>query len=343
MPQKSKPNDEYKAFLASLKTGEIGRLYIFHGEERYLLRHSLLKLRELLCPDGINGFNYNRYEGKALTVDKLDDAIDTLPNFAQRTLIEIHDFDIFKCSDTDKKRLGQIFAQLPEYVCVIFIYDVVIYKPDRRVKLNAEILKHADVIEFSVQEHGPLIKWISKHFADAGKRISSADAGYLALITGGYMSALLGEIEKTAAFSRGEVVTRSDIDAVVTPVLDAVVYKMTDAIAKREHISAMKIMDELLRMKEAPHRLLFSISLTMRQIMAARVCIENNRDAKALMKMCGLRYDFQARALMDTARKMNLKDCREAVLSCSKTAFDLNSTTEQEACLTELILKLALA
>jgi len=343
MPPKNKSNDDYKAFLAALKSGEIGCFYIFHGEERYLLRHCLTGLRDLLCPSGLNGFNYKRYEGKALTIDELSEAIDTLPNFSERTLIEIHDFDIFKANESDKKRLGEILSQLPEYVCIVLIYDALDYKPDRRVKANSAILQYASVVEFSVQEQSLLIKWIAKHFADAGKRISSADAGYLALITGGYMSTLLGEIEKTAAFARDEVITRADIDAVVTPVLDAVVYKMTDAIAKRDHILAMNIMDELLRMKEAPHRLLFSISLTMRQLMAARVCIESKRHVKDLMQMCNLRYDFQAKALMDTARNMNISGCRKAVLHCSQAALELNSTTEQEACLTELILKLALA
>ncbi|MCL2366491.1 MAG: DNA polymerase III subunit delta [Oscillospiraceae bacterium] len=341
MPQKNKSNDGYKAFVDALKAETIDCLYILHGEERYLLQHSLTRLRSLLCPNGLNGFNYKRYEGKVLTLDTLDEAIDTLPTFASRTLIEIHDFDIFKCNDADKKRLGRTFSQLPEYVCVLFVYNAVDYKPDRRVKTNTEILKYANVVEFPVQEQGALTKWIAKHFADAGKRISSDNARYLALITGGYMSTLLGEIEKTAAFTRSDVVERADIDAVVTPVLDTVVYKMTDAIAKSEHALAMKIMDELLRMKEPAHKLLFSISLTMRQLMAARVCIESNHHVKDLMHMCGIRFDFQAKALMDTVRTMSLKSCCEAVLHCSDTALALNSSSEPEACLTELILKLA--
>jgi len=339
MPQKSKSIDGYRSFAESLTAGHIGSFYIFHGEERYLLERSLSDLRSNICPEGLGGFNYRRFEGKRFSVDDLDDAINTLPAFAERTLIEIHDFDIFKCDEI--QRLGKMFSNLPDYVCVVFIYNVVPYKPDGRLKINSEILKHANVVEFLVQNQDNLAKWIRRHFADAGKRISASDAEYLAFITGGHMTLLNGEIEKAAAFSKSESVTRADIDAVVTPVLDTVAYKLTDSLARREYASAMRIFDELLQMQEAPHKLMFSISLKMRQLLSARVCIEGGLDKSALMGICGLREDYQARILMDTARRLSLGGCKKAVLHCAETALELNSTSDPEDRLVELITKIA--
>jgi DNA polymerase-3 subunit delta len=128
---------------------------------------------------------------------------------------------------------------------------------------------------------------------------------------------------------------------VVAPVLDTVVYKLTDAIMRREHASAMRILDELFQMQEAPHKLVYSISLKMRQLLAARVCLENNSGRNTLIDMCGIKHEFQARALMDTARRTTLKNCRDAVLLCAQTAYELNSVPEPESRLTELIVKLA--
>jgi DNA polymerase-3 subunit delta len=338
MPAK-KDSDGYKSLSEALKKNELGCFYICHGEERYLLENMLTQMRKRLCPDGLGSFNYRRFEGKSLTIDELDEAIDTLPAFAERTLIEIHDFDLFSASD--KPRLAAMLSDLPEYVCLIFIYDVAPYKPDRRVKVNTEMLKHSQVIEFVVQETTKLIRWINAHYADAGKSISESDAKYLTFITGGYMSALHTEIEKTAAYAQGPTVTRADIDAVVTPVLDAVAYKLTDALARREHAQALKIMDELFQMKEAPHKLIFSISLKMRQLLAAKVCLENNLGKSELVEMCNIRHEFQAKALLDTARRASLSGCREAVLCCADTALELNSGIDPESGLTELITKLA--
>jgi len=339
MPQKNKAGNGYQRFAESLKSGNIDKFYIFHGEERYLLEHSLSQIRQKLCTSGLDSFNYKRFGGKGFSVSELDDAINTLPAFAERSLIEIDDYDIF--TSDDRQRLAEIFGDLPDYICLVIIFDAVAYKPDGRQKLNAEILKHSEVVEFTVQDQDKLVKWIRRHFADAGKNISVGDSEYLAFITGGYMTTLHSEIEKVAAYSKGDAVTREDIDAVVEPVLDTVAYKLADALARREFALAIRILDELFQMREAPHKLMFSISLKLRQLLAARVCIESSLDKSALMDMCGIRHEFQARTLLDTARRMTLSNCRKAVLHSSETAYELNSSPDPEARMVELILKLA--
>jgi len=330
----------FDTLTSSIKEGNVDNFYIFHGEERYLLERSLDSLRKLLCPDGLSGFNYNHFDGGKITVDILENTINTLPAFAERTLIEVHDFNLFK-SDS-RERLCEIFADLPDYVCIIFVYSTVEYKPDGRQKLNKEILKHANVIDFVAQGQDRLVKWIKRHFADAGKSISTSDAEYLSFITGGLMVNLKGEIEKTAAYSRSEMVTKNDIDAVVTPVLDTVAYKLTDAIVGRNSKQALQVLDELFQMREVPHKLIYSISLKMRQLLAARLCIENKLDKTKLMELAGIKHEFQARMLMGTASKAKLSECRQAVLTCANTAFELNSSsTDPESQMIELVTKLA--
>lgn len=305
-----------------------------------MLERSIINLRALLCPEGLDSFNYRRFEGKGLPVDEIEDAVNTLPAFAERTLIEIHDFDIFKSDD--KQRLYDLFSDLPEYACLVFIYSTVEYKPDGRQKINKEILKYASVVEFIVQDQDKLVKWIRRHFLDAGKNITASDAEYLAFITGGLMSTLNGEIEKTAAYSKQENITRSDIDAVVTPILDTVAYKLTDALVSRDNKRALQTLDELFQMREAPHKLIYSVSLKMRQLLVARICLEKNLGKTALMDICGIRHDFQASTLINTAKKATLTDCRSAVLFCSETALELNSTADPESRMVELVTKLAL-
>ena len=304
-----------------------------------MLERSLKSLRALLCPEGLDSFNYRRYEGKELTVEVFDDAVNTFPVFADRTLVEIHDFDIFKVSE--RQDFLDILSDLPTHVCVVLVYSTIEYKPDGRQKISKEILKHANVVEFVLQDQDKLIKWIKAHFLDAGKSISTIDAEYLAFITGGLMATLNGEIEKTAAYAKKDNVTRLDIDAVVTPVLDTVAYKLTDALVSRDNKRALCVLDELFQMREAPHKLIYSISLKMRQLLAARIFIDNNIDKTTFMDMCGIRHEFQARTLFSTAKKASLLDYQNSVLYCSSTALELNSTTDPESRLVELVTKLA--
>ena len=272
MVQKKSVDDSYDRFSADVKAGRIGCFYIFHGEERYLLERSLGDLRRRVCPEGLDGFNYKRFEGKSLNPVDLDETINTLPVFADRTLIEIHDYDVFKgkkkidadeddqgeteaekksnaADSGEKQQLAKIFSDLPDFVCIVIVYDTIPYKTDSRLKLDKEILSYAQVVHFCIQEQSKLTRWIARHFESSGKHISKADAEYLALITDGYMAALVGEIEKVSAFSDGEIISRADIDAVVTPVLAAFVYKLTDALLERKHATAMSILDDLFQLR----------------------------------------------------------------------------------------------
>ena len=361
MPLKKLNDDSYERFSASVKTRDFDCFYIFYGDERYLLDYSVAELRKHLCPGGLDSFNYKRFEGKDIKADDIDSAVNTLPVFAERTLIEIHDFDIFKgkgksntqgaddsadndttsAANSEKQHLAEIVSSLPEYVCLVFIYSSVPYKPDKRQKTDKEILSYANVVEFALQEQSKLIKWITRHFEACGKRISKADAEYLALVTDGSMSGLVGEIGKISAYADSDSIIRADIDAVVVPVLNAVAYKLTDAILAQNHYTSMSVLDELFQMQEPAHKILFSLSLKMRQLLTARIFIENKLGKKALMDTCDIRYDFQAATLMDTARKITLDRCCRAVILCAEAAYDLNSSAEPEARLTELIARLA--
>ena len=343
MAQKKNDNAALDRLALAISSDQLDRLYIFHGEERYLLERRLGEIRQKLSVGGFEGFNVRRYEGAKLSADELTAAVYTLPAFAERTLIEVHDFDLFKGGDETKTQLLELFSDMPDYACLILVYDTIAYKPDKRQSLAAVIAKHASVVEFTVQETARLMKWIKMHFADGGKRIDNRTAEHLAFITGGLMATLDSEIEKVIAYSRGEIVTVEDIDAVVVPVLDAVTYKLADAIARGGFDDAVSILDELLRMREAPHKLIYSISLKLRQLLAARICIEDGAGERGLMDMCGIRYPFQAKMLLDSARKTSLAQCRDAVLLCTETAYELNSGSDPEARITELLTKLAVS
>jgi hypothetical protein len=79
----------------------------------------------------------------------------------------------------------------------------------------------------------------------------------------------------------------------------------------------------------------------MRQLLAARVCIEDGFNTRDLMEMSGIRHEFQARILLETARKTTLASCCDAVKLCADTAYALNSAPEPEARLIDLLVKLA--
>ena len=326
----------------ALKSKTPNRLYFFHGEEMFLLRHYLGQLKKLLVDDLTESFNYTRLNNENFTLQTFADAVEELPMMAETTMVQVEDIDIFKLPESDREKLTEVFSDVPDYCTVVFLFETVAWKPDKRYKkLWDAVDDNGTVVEFAKQNQRDLIAWIGRHFASRGKRIATDLCAYLIDITGGTMTALASEISKIAAYSGADEIKKSDIDAVTEPVMDAVVFHMTDAMSRGDYGFAMTKLQQLLKMQEEPIGILGAIGNHFRRLSTARTLLDNGRNASELMKLCGMQ-DYAARKTMDAARRFQpafLRKSMELILETDirmKTSFD-----EKERLLEMLVLQLA--
>ncbi|WP_186565047.1 DNA polymerase III subunit delta [Lawsonibacter celer] len=340
MPPKAKPD---KAALQKLKQdlkgNTLGQLYVFHGEEAYLRDFYLGEMKKKLLPGGVEAFNLHTLSGKEFDLKTLGQLVDCLPMMSQRTLIVVSDYDIYK---GDKEGLTQLLSDLPEYVCLVFVYDLIEYKADARTKLAALLKAKGSVVSFHRQEQGDLVDWISRRFRALDRDIGTEDAKYLMFLCGDLMNNLISEIGKIGAYAKGHRVTRSDIDAVATPQLDAVVFQMTDAIAAGNFDRAAGVLSDLYHMQEAPIKILAVLGKQLRQLYSARLAIEAKQGTAYLMEQWGMRSSYPAERLMQSARRFSLPWCRRAVIRCGETDLAMKSTgADGQELLTGLLMELA--
>lgn len=341
MAKPSKNDGSLKVFKADLKNKTPRRLYLFHGEEVYLRQHYLGRLREQLIPPGLEAFNDKTLEGKEVTARDIIATADCFPMMSEHTLVVVRDYDLFKAPDADRAALLEYFADLPDYLCLVFVYDLIPYKPDGRTKLATALQEYGLVVDFPRQEQGDLVDWIVRRFKAAGKDIDSESCKYLIFLCGDLMHTLASEIGKIAAYAKGSRVTRADIDAVATPQLDAVVFQLTDALGVGQYDKALGILADLLHMQEPVQVILAALGKYFRQLYAARLALESRRtadDVAALWKM----HPYTASKLMAAARKVTLAWCRQALRRVAETDEAMKTTGGDDAAtLTSLVLSLA--
>ena len=342
MPPKQKADTAgYQQLKKDLAGGEPGRLYLFHGEETYLRDHYLGRLKELLLTGGMGEFNLHTIPAREMSPRRLEEAVDCLPMMAPRTLVLVRDFDLFKAGEKDREEYARAFAQLPDYCCLVFVYDLIPYKGDARTKLAAAIKQNGTVVNFARQDQGDLVDWVRRRFRALGKEIDTRLACDLIFLCGDLMTNLIGEIEKIGAYAKGGRITREDIDAVATPQLDAVVFRMTDAIGEGNFDRAASVLGELYQMQEPPIRIMWSLGRQMRQLYSARLAIEKGKGAPYVAGLWGLK-PYPADKLMTSARRFSLSWCRRAVVRCGQTDLAMKSTGQDaQELLTGLLLELA--
>ncbi len=341
MPPKKADQSSLKALKADVKEKHIRSLYLFYGEEAYLRDYYLDKLRELLLPPGLEAFNFKVLEGKEIDARSITATADCLPMMAQRTMVVVRDYDLFKAGEADRQVLMDYFADLPEYLCLVFLYDTIPFKIDARTKLWAAVKEHGLAVDFPRQEQGDLVDWIVRRFKATGHDIDSENAKHLMFLCGDLMHNLASEIGKIGSYAKERRVTRQDIDALATPVLDAVVFQLTDHLSARSYDKALATLANLLHMQEPPQVILGALGKYLRQLYAARAALESRRsadDLAALWKM----HPYPAGKLMAAAQRVSLSWCRTALDKAAWADQAMKSTGNAPGdVLTDLVLALA--
>lgn len=157
----------------------------------------------------------------------------------------------------------------------MFYYDVLDGKPDKRTKLYKTLEKHACFAEFAHAEEQELVAWLERRAKALGCMIEPGDASYMIFLCGNSMTNLAGEMEKAAAHTTTGVIKRYNIDAVCSPVLDAVVFDLTDAVTAGRFDRAVALVGELLAQKNNEVMIFTAITRHIQRLYAAKLCAEN--------------------------------------------------------------------
>lgn len=334
--------DEIQKLKNDLKEKKAKRLYVFHGEETFLLQHYLDQLKKLLIDPLTESFNYHRLNKETFDLRSLADAIESLPMMAEYTMVWVDEIDLFKLSEGDREKLVELFSDIPDYCTVVLTYESTPWKPDKRQKKLWQALEvNGQIVEFCRQDQRQLVAWVQRHFAANGKQIAPELANYLVDITGGTMTVLAGEISKISAYSGAERITKSDIDAVTEPVMDAVVFQMTDLMGEGQYGPALQKLQQLLKMQQEPIAILGAIGSHFRRIGTAKTLLDNGKNAGDMAKLCGI-SEYPARKIMGIAKRFSTAFCAlsaELVMETDrkmKTSYDA-----PERLLEVLVLRLA--
>ena len=338
MAKKPVQTDLLQQLKNDIRSKEMGRLYIFHGEEIFLLHHYFEQVKKLLIDDLTESFNFHKLNNETFDLQSFVDAVENFPMMAEHTLIQVDEVDLFKLPEDQRSKIGEVFTDIPEWCTVIFTYETVAWKPDKRLKKFWEVIdNNALIVEFAKQGQKELIAWVSRHFLAHQKRISNDLCAYLIDITGGTMTALMGEINKIAAFSGSDTITKHDIDSVTEPVLDAVVFQMTDLLGEGKYGQALLKLQTLLKMQQEPLVILGAIGGHFRRISTARTLLDHGRNSGELMKLYGI-SDYPARKTMDAARRFQAEFCRKAAQLVLETDYKIKTSFDDPERLLELLI-----
>jgi len=290
-----------------IKNGQLKKVYLLYGEERYLIRQYRDKLKKALSsPD--DTMNFSSFEGADINVKEIIDLAETLPFFADQRLILIEDSKLFQKGGDE---LGEYLAGLPETTYFVFVENEV----DKRSKLYKAVMKCGNAIEFVTQTDETLKKWIVGRIGKEGKNITQAAFQSFISKTGTDMENIEKELEKLICYTmEKEVIEPEDVEAITTEQISNKVFEMVDAIAGHKQKHALDLYYDLLALKEPPMRIMYLVVRQFQILLTVKVMSNQGFGNKEIASKAGCpewavrKYQGQAKSFSLDQIKMAISD-----------------------------------
>ncbi len=314
----------------------MGNLYLFTGEETFLLSQQIRAWKEGFRKRFEGDLNLAVLDGSQEDEASLISQMETMPFLADKRLIFIEnlpeaakasakdaddkDEDEEKKADANQKLIDYL-EKIPETSVVIFVQP----KPDKRKRLYKKIVHLstvarddkggmvAEVKEFNPLKPAALSQWIQQQAAAYKAVIDPRSSEHLAGLVGESLWRLDQELHKLAAYTEGKPITPDDIDKLVIPSLEANVFHLTDALGAKDARKAIQCLHQSVAAGENLRQVFYMVVRQFRLLLLVCAYLSNYPNATAQSLATSLKmHPFVARNTMGQAKRFKMAELKEA-------------------------------
>lgn len=251
----SKNTDEARAFFRTLKRDGPAPIYFIYGEETYMLDEALKAIKETACPEGLNDFNYDSFQGKEIRGDTVRSCAEMLPMMAKRRLVLVLDIQEVPLSELDP--LKDYFQNPSPTTCLVFHARTSADKKlDGRLGFFRELNKVATSIEFKPMYENEVGPFLSRQAEQRGLRLNGEASAYLIDAVGTNLTELDKALDKIDLFigpsDKPRQVTLEDAEKIVARTRSRSVFDLTDALGNRDYQQSLLVLQRMLVDGESP-------------------------------------------------------------------------------------------
>lgn len=300
----SKQTDKARSFLRSIKKDQPAPIYFIYGEETYMLDEALKTIKEAACPDGLNDFNFDSFQGKDIRGDAVRSCAEMLPMMAKRRLVLV--LDIQEVPVSELAPIQDYFKNPSPTTCLVFHARTSPNKKiDGRLSFFKDLKKAAETCEFKPMYENEVGPFLQRQAQRRGLRLGGDALQYLIDAVGTNLTELDQALEKLDLFIGPSEQPRSvnveDAEQVVARTRSRSVFDLTDALGARDYQAALQILHQMLLDGESPILISHMIARHFRII--ARLQDRSLRNATSKEKASAVRvspyflsdYERQAR------------------------------------------------
>lgn len=273
-----------------LNTKELKSLYLFFGEEKYLIETSTKKIKNIFG-ETIKGINYVQID--ETNISTIISEIET-PSFGyNKKLIIAKNTGLLK---KESKRKNNELANIKENLCKYLsenlnlikesIVLIIIEEEAEKQDLYNIIDKNGVVCKFDYQKPAQLIARLKSICNMYKVEIENYTLQYFIESCGTNMEELINEIRKLIEYAgEGGKIEKEDIDKLCIKKLESVIFDLTDNLGKRQIKKALEVLHNLIYQKEPIQKILITLYNHFKKLYITSVAIREKKEISTSLNL----------------------------------------------------------
>lgn len=253
----------YAEFQKVLKSNRFAPIYLFHGEEDFLIDECVKAvIQKTLAPD-LQGFNLDIVYGSKVEVKDVLAHASSFPMMSDRRIVVVREFEKLVTTDTAKELMAGYIDRPLESTCLLLIS----LEPDFRRKPFTDLKKKAELVECKPLYDNQVPGWISERVGQFGKKIDPEAARLLQAYVGNSLRALQNETDKLFIFVGDKnKIAPEDISAVVGATKGFTIFELQNAIGRKDTKEAVMILEKMLEAGQSSQMIIVMLARFFTQL-----------------------------------------------------------------------------
>jgi len=290
-----------------LSDKKVSGIYLFYGEEVYLIDFYINKIKELVPDNGFPDFNLLQFDGKTASLREIGDALDGFPMMTDKRLIIINDSGAFASKSNAETK--DFYLTIPD---ILQDDTVLIFREtdvDKRGSVYKTVSKSGKAVEFAHLSDTDLITWVIREASQHGKKITRDNAELLVSISDRGIETLKNEVDKLSSYAEEEI-SAAIIEKLASRSMEARTFDLCDFISAGDADKAIRLFYEIKTNEQSAFPVIYLLYSSFEKSLKAQLLNSIGEPMQSMMSAIGTSM-FALKKYLNTAKHFSRKNLME--------------------------------
>ncbi|MBM7645818.1 DNA polymerase-3 subunit delta [Scopulibacillus daqui] len=317
-------------------------VYVLFGKQSYLIQLIKDKIINQALTQEEKEFNLSSYNMEETPIEAAIEDAETLPFIGEKRVVVIEN-PYFLTSERTKSKVEHDLKQLGRYLeapspDAVLIFIAFYEKLDQRKKVVKQLTKIGTTYELSQLSDDLLFKLLENIALEYDANYTKEGHEQLLALVGPQLSYLANEVKKFALYcGKDRPIDKHIVNELGARSLENNVFSLVDMVMKQQTANAYQLLNDLLKQKEEPVKILALIARQIRIVYQVSLYQNEGYTQKQMAAKLKL-HPYAVKIAAGQAKTFKRQDLERALSQCTEADYQMKKGSMEKTLVLELLI-----